>query len=299
MYRYSYFKIALVGYLVCLSVGCASHSLIGQNQIWTDRIGKSIENKNLVIVSTATASTQKLAKFSAESSALEDLANECSFVPRGTYVQDELTNQKAKDQFAVIVKVVVELQNCEKAKQALQLSDIAAQANLGYTEQILKNQLQLDLRDQSSEKLKPMIRTMIPPMIPREKVERILSSDDSNLIRDDADFFMMRQQIAFLKQSILLSSKDMYPKSLVLSDRMTRVLTQKIEATQNYELKNATLKASSVTWSFAKERITQNLKASEAEQKSNEKIALKKPKKNRRPAKIENVVSSGDHELSK
>lgn len=280
-------------------MACASHSIVGQNKAWTDQLGRSFESKNLVIVSTALGSTAASAKFKSEAKGLEDLANECSFVPKGTHIEDEVT-QKSYDQFIVFSKIVIEEKFCETGKRLLQLAEIEQMANLGYTEQILKNQLQSEkpvVQPPVSSKLPKLTSaTKVPPMSPRQKIERLLSSDEASVIHDDGDFFMTRQQIAFLKQAILLSAKGLYPKNLVLSDKMTSVLSQKILATRNYEAQNTALSSSSVTWSFAKERINQNLKASEDEEKERVSFDLKIHRKDRRPAQKKTVLTNSGEE---
>ncbi len=262
-----------------LTLGCASYSILDQNKTWMDEAGRHFENRNLVMVSAEKSPSEAVAKFKAEAKGLEDLANECSFVPRGTHIEEEIT-QKTKDQFIVFAKLVIDHSICEEAKKSLKFSEIESLANLGYTEQILKNQSQNPEPNNSK----------ISSMSPKQKVERILSSDESNVVGDDGDFFMERQQIAFLKEAILLSSRGLYPKKLVISDKMTAVLAQKIQAVQSYEAANPALKSSSVTWSFAKERITQNLKASASERRQAE--FSKKHHKDRRPAQKKTAEQS-------
>ena len=228
------------------------------------------------MVSSAKSNSESSAKFKAEAQALEDLANECSFVTKGTHLEDQLTKRDG-DQTIVFVKLVVERTLCEEAKRSIKTQEIQRLSNFGYAEQILKNQFENENK----------IIFKSPPPNAKQKVELILAAEHSSIIRDDGDFFMARQQIAFLKQAILLSTQGLFSQKLTESDKMHAVLAQRIQAALDYETLNPALKSSAMTWSTIKERISQNLKENEERSQN---VVLQKPTKlrsKRKPAQKE------------
>ncbi len=254
---------------------CSCSSLGIGNRTWTEQAGRNYENQNLVIVGSAISSDESTAKFKAEAQALEDLANECSLIPRGTHLEDQFM-KRVENQSQFFVKVVIDLKLCEEAQKSVKASEIEKLANLGYTEQVLKSQIQSE---------KEMNFKVAPPGADK-KIEMILNAEQPSVIRDDSDFFMARQQIAFLKQASLFANRGIFPKKLVNSDKVYSVLNQKIQAVQEYEKLNPALKSSGITWTTIKERINKNFALNQAEENA-EKPSVAKPsrqKSNRKPA---------------
>ena len=267
--------ILVTGALAGLALSsCASLGI--QNKSCIEQPGRSYENQNLVMVSSAKSNTESSAKFNAESQALEDIANECSFVTKGTRVDDQLAKREGNE-VTVFVKIIVERSLCEEAKKSIKPQEIQKLSNLGYAEQILKNQIENEKK----------ITFKSPPPNAKQKVELILAAEHPSMIHDDGDFFMARQQIAFLKQATLLSTQGLFSQKLIESDKMRFVLAQKIQAAQDYETLNPALKSSAMTWSTIKERISQSLKEDE---QNSQNIVLQKPSKRgskRKPAQKE------------
>ncbi|CAM6005656.1 unnamed protein product [Sphagnum balticum] len=128
--------------------------------------------------------------------ALQDLANECSFVPKGTRVEDHAEKQKYT--YMSFAKVAVEFQECDEAKKASDPAQIQQLANVGFTQEIKKYQ---DIVEGASPE-----------------------SDGSNLIAPDTStstasggggngnthFFVMRQYVAYQNQVVILAPPNTY-----------------------------------------------------------------------------------------
>ncbi len=244
--------VCLIGFIGFTS--CASNSILSlQNRTWTEQVGRNFEKQNIVMVSLAKAASQNTAKFNAEAQGLEDLANECSFIPKGTHLADQVVLSE-QGQVTVFVKFIVAKTICENAKISIKFQEIWPLVNYGYTEQILKYHAE-------NEKSIVAKGSALGPL---QKVELILNSENASIVRDDNDFFMTRQQISFLKQATLLAGRGLFPEKAFDIEKMQSVLVQKIAAAGEYEKINPALKSSSITWTMVKERISQNAKSLEA-----------------------------------
>ena len=228
--------LSLTGLSAC---GTASYwsGLTHPNKEWVEQPARSIENQDLIFVNSAVDPARSRAEFNAVSKALEDLANECSFIPKGTHLEDRADTQNP-DGFVVSVKLVIADKLCEQAKKDLIPEIIKRNANRGYAEQLQK--YQLENRSGFNDKR--------------------LSRREANLIHDDIEFFEMRQKIALLKTDIILPSKNHDEVGLKHSQEVLQILSEEFAATHNYEVANPTLKSSSLTWSKVQIQISQNLK---------------------------------------
>ena len=273
--------LSIVGFALLESCSTPSY-LSFQNKNWAEQIGKSVEGQKLIFVGADISGSEENSKFKAEAKSLENLANECSFVPKGTYLADQLMT-KTDGQTRVIVKLVVDMNLCEQARNSILPNDIEGLINFGYTEQIQKFQ----------EENEKQITYSAPPPSAKQKVEMILNSDSVALVRDDDDFFLVRQQAAYLKQIILMSKRGKLPTGLINFERVFGVLSEKTSAIRAYEKINPVLKSSSMTWSTVKERLSQNSKIKESVEREKVTTLQKSPKnkahtlKSRQPAQIE------------
>jgi hypothetical protein len=244
---FAIFRSALM--LFCL--GACSTSLLWSNwnhssKDWVLQPARTVDQQNLVFVISSSGLSKASAEFTAVSKALEDLANECSYIPRGTRLEDRVESKQV-DQFVVAVQLVISVKNCDQAKKDFLPEDIQLNANRGYTDQIQKYQL---------EKV-PNFAAQIPRVRVESDAKQALMTD-SNLIHDDGEFFEMRQKIALLKQSFILSKT----LSSSNSKQSMQSLQEQFAATQRYEEANPALKSSSLTWSKVQIQLSEKQKAS-------------------------------------
>ncbi len=258
----------LIGSSSC-STGSFWSGLTHSNKEWVLQPARSIEQQNLIFVSSAEAASKATAEFTAVSKALEDLANECSYVPKGTHLEDLVESQQA-DKVVVAVKLVVPLKICDQAKKDLLPEDLQRNANRGYAEQIQKYRLE-KFTGFSQNHGKLSVESDQSPETVKE----------SQIIHDDNEFFEMRQKTALLKESIILSKKF----ETQTWQEILQILSEQFSATQTYELANPALKSSSLTWSKVQTQLSQR-QSTKSEKVISEKIFSKSKTSRRKPAQI-------------
>ncbi len=258
--------------LLLFGLGACSTSLLWSNwghsnKDWVLQPARSVDEQTIVYVSSASGISKSAAEFVAVSKALEDLANECSYTPKGTHLEDRVESKQV-DQFVVAVKLVVSVKNCDQAKKDLLPEDIQHNANRGYADQIQKYQLEKT----------PNFVAQIPNVSVQSPLAQA-ATQETKVIHDDAEFFEVRQKIALVKQSFILNANI---SSLNLKQSIEN-LKEELAGTQLYEEANPALKSSSLTWSKVQLQITERQRALVPE-KMTRKAFSKSKRSHRQPA---------------
>src|SRR6202042_1536036 len=100
---------------------------------------RTVDNGYIVYVGAVEDISSERAQFKAEGLALEDLANECSMIPKGTRIEDRYMAKGDHDSTAY-VKLALEFQECDQARHAVNPDDIRKVANVAFTDQLKKYQ---------------------------------------------------------------------------------------------------------------------------------------------------------------
>jgi hypothetical protein len=83
---------------------------------WTQHPTREVDGGYIVYIGVGEASNPERAQFKAEGQALEDLANECTMIPKGTRIEDRFVEKN--DHFSkAYVKLALEFQECEQASR--------------------------------------------------------------------------------------------------------------------------------------------------------------------------------------
>lgn len=176
------------------------------------------------------------ARLKAESQALEDLVNECSFAPKGTRIEDRY-ERKDGSLHQSFAKAAVEFQLCEEAKQAVEPGKIRALASAPFTEELKRYQDILNSSDAN-----PMLADTQAPTdsASTSRVRWVV-------IRDEPQFWMIRQEVAVQKQVVILSPPSSYSSNSPQAQQVTTQLTSASQQIQKYEATNPHVKTAS--WS--------------------------------------------------
>jgi len=258
--------LVLASISACQSLSVSILNYQNSQNAWIDQPARTIENLNLVIVSSAEESTAANARFNAEAKGLEDLANECSFISKGTHFEaryDTKIKEKSGDRFVSYVKIALELKLCNQAKQLLNADQIRKMANRGYTEEIQQYQ-QSQIVSRPATKTETAAATVD------------LINSDTESIHDDGEFFTTRQKLAMLKQELILSEPSFDLQESVHNQNRLQALSDKFLIAQNYEQANPALSSGTMTWSKMKSQLDRI-------QKNSQQIFLK-----RKPAQTKN-----------
>jgi hypothetical protein len=189
-------------------------------------------------VGTAEARSSALARQNAEGEALRDLANECSFPPKGARIEDHY-DEPAGAIHRAYAKLAIDFQTCEEAKQAITQEAIGRLGNLAMTEQLHRYEEQIKADEGS------MLASSSDPAASHQTQVVV--------IRDPVQFFVVRQQIAWTKEQVILA-----PTAPVDNRILSAQLSQPTQAVNQYAQSNPSVKAgNSPTWTRVSRQIRQ------------------------------------------
>lgn len=188
-YYYTFFVYKYILFLTacaaCFS-GCSGNPpATGLMPYWIRQNGRSLEGQRIVFVESDDHLDRQKAQFLAEAQALADLANECSFVPKGAKIDGRFENSVAKIH-QYFVKVSVDQAVCQAARQAQTQASIEALAD---------SELDQVLRKFHSQHPQPDLSP---------------ANDEARLagLPDGAAYFIKREKIAQIKLAILRRSSS-------------------------------------------------------------------------------------------
>ena len=179
----------------------------------------------------------------AEGQALEDLANECSFIPKNTRIEDRFSSYEDRETTAFI-KVGLPFEDCENAKRALDPAEIKKQGSPGFTAQLKKYQDVIETGEWSSDS---EVADIDPGVIPPPPIRQEGWSDATH-------FYVTRQYVAYQKETVILAPPTAYAPGTDQNKKFTTFVTQESANVKGLEEKNPGLKTSPMAWSQVPQR---------------------------------------------
>ena len=177
---FSVLAAILVALLVATISGCATERPdTPAVPSWVRGSARSSQNGSIYFVESDDSVDPARAAAGAEALALEDVANECSFVPKGAKITDRYS-ASVSHLTQIHVQLRVSQSACDAAKKANALDAIQAQGDVAAAERIARFQ---------AERGEPKLD------------ESAAGSDDARA------WFVARQKLAKLKQQILVNAK--------------------------------------------------------------------------------------------
>ena len=214
---------------------CSSTPQAPPEPPWIHQATRVVDNGYIVYVGTGEDPSLERGQFLAEGKALEDLANECSFAPKGTRIEDHY-NAQAKYLFHSYAKVAVEIEECDKAQKATDPESVRQLANQSFTDEIKKYQEAVD--EGEGEEVAQNGQPLAAPANPQPYV-----------VHDTVGFFVVRQQIAYEKEVVILSPPAMYQPGAPETVAFTRVVEPATVGVQTYVHSNPEIMKAPTTWS--------------------------------------------------
>ena len=226
--------------LLTLLVSCGSVEKKPE-PAWVHQSTRNVDNGYIEYVGRSESVTLERTQFQAEGLALEDLANECSLVPKGTRIEDRFTD-KTPNGYLAYVKVAVEMQECDRASKSTDPLEIKKIANLPFTEQLKKYQDLMETGanpeiagNQGGVEVEPATEVSPPP--------------ERGQMNDSVHFYVTRQYVAYQKEIVILSPPTAYqpqsPESHAFTTAVAPVQTQ----LQTSAASQPTLKTNPQPWS--------------------------------------------------
>ena len=224
--------------LCLLFTACASEPK-KEGPDWIRQPTRTVDNGYIVYVGTGDSRDSERAQLRAEGMALEDLANECSFIPKGARLEDRYI-VKGKSENTAYVKVAVEFQECTEAQKALEPSDIRKLANTSFTEQLRRFQ-DLEETGELPDKSEYAVLDMPAEVQPPPTMQPGVS--------DSVHFAVMRQYVAYQKQVVILAPPTVYPPNSPASRTFVTDLQPTVGQIQQTAAANPALVKNPQPWS--------------------------------------------------
>ena len=177
---------------------------------WVRQPTRVLNGANLEYVGIGEDRTEANARFKAEAFALQDLANDCSFVPIGTRIQEDHFDESVGVLHRSFARVSVGVHECQSARAATTRSQIRGLADVRLSTEVDRYQKQYD---------------------PPEPVEAspLLTTPERNIsgpIPDSALFVVVRQQLALAKEKVIRDPMANMPKNTAKAARMISAFEQ-------------------------------------------------------------------------
>ena len=237
-------KFTFALFLVLAFVGCASDTPQVRNEPeWTRGATRIVDNGYIVYVGHGEASTTDSASLKAEGQALEDLANECSLIPKGTRIEDRFS-EKIKTGSGAWVKVALEMQDCETAAKTSTPEEVRKLANIPFTEQLKRYQ------DFNETGMIADSKDGVEITPPAEVAPLPTSGSYSN----QTQFYMTRQYVAYEKQIVVLAPPTTYAPASPQAQSFQTAMTTANTQTQGMVQKDPGLKTNPTPWSHLPDR---------------------------------------------
>ena len=215
---------------------------------WIKQSARTVDAGYIVYVGSGEDHSPEKAKFKAEAEAYQDLANECSFPPKGTRVEDRF-ERTLGNLHQTYVKVAVDYQSCEEAKQALAPEQIRKLANVTMTEEIKRYHEMIDESDDETnpeDEMSPETKAMLEAQ--NAPPEAHGNGSIRWVIHDQMQWYVVRQQILYAKQDVILAPPTQYQPGTPQTQTFINHVTLPAQASRQFEVAHPELKSAPVTY---------------------------------------------------
>jgi len=242
--RFSLFLFLVLGTGLA---GCHSGVREGGGPAWVHQPSRTVDNGYIVYLGTGEDRLLERASFKAESEAIGDLANECSFPPKGARIEDHYDEPLPDGGHRAYAKLAVVFEECEEAKRASDPSAIRAAASVQMAAQLKQYQQLIQEPDPGAPGMvKNDLATASNPAA---------SSGGETGVRGEegwhgpVPFLVYRQQLAYLKQQVILSPPGNYPPNSAATTQFVQTVRPATTSIQNFEMSHPEMTKTTTTWS--------------------------------------------------
>jgi len=231
-----------LGLLVLLAMltSCSSDP-VKEGPDWIRSPSRTVDNGYIVYVGYADDINQERARFLAEGVALEDLANECSFIPKGARIEDRYVG-KQKTTYGAYVKLAIEFKDCDQAQKSLDPATVKEHANIAFTETLKRYQDFAEtgeMSDTRAGEIEPLQTISPTPVFAGN---------------DNVHFYAVRQYVAYQKEVVIMAPPTAYPPGSPAVQTYTSAVQPASQQVASYTEAHPELKSSPQTWSHIPDR---------------------------------------------
>jgi hypothetical protein len=238
----------LIAPITLYIASCSSAPQTAPAPAWVSQPARTVDQGYIVYVASSEDRSAEQARFKAESQAYQDLANECSFPPKGARTEDRFARQVESSRTQqVFVKVAIDFQTCEEAKQAIQPDDIRKLANVAMTDQIKAYQAKYENAPEGSDDEDENEQAGVS-----QDTQAVLNARQApppTYVSSPVQFYVARQQVFYYKEDVILSPPSAYPPNSAQTTQFVNHVQAPVSRIQQYEVANPAVKNSPQTWS--------------------------------------------------
>ncbi len=227
-----------------LFLGACSSTPIQTGPEWAHGSTRLVDHGYIVYVGTGSAPTLEKAQFKAEGIALEDLANECSMVPKGTRIEDRYT-EKNKYETVAYVRIALEFKDCEEGKKAMEPADIKRVANVAFTQQLRGYQDLIETGEMAD-------RTEYTDVMPPAEISPAPARDEH--WSESTHFYVTRQYVAYQKEIVVLSPPTAYPPGSLQAKQFVSTVQPNVAQLETQQVAHPEFKTQPQAWSKLADR---------------------------------------------
>jgi hypothetical protein len=220
---------------------------------WTREATRIVDNGYIVYVESEDDSKRDRARLKAEGLALQDLANECTFVPKGTRIEDRF-EQKNGHVYQAFIKVGLEMQACEEAKKATTPEAIRKLADAPMTEEIKRFQ-ELDGKPELESVAQGEGSDVTLPAGSPGSGPGPGSGGGTIVVADARGYYIAREQVAVVKQTVILAPPSAYPPDSMQTRNPVPALAAPMQATSVYEGSHPEVRQAPQPWTQYRRQI--------------------------------------------
>jgi hypothetical protein len=258
----------ILSFLTLYIVSCSSAPTEPPPPSWITQPARTVDQGYIVYVASSEDRSAEQARFKAESQAYQDLANECSFPPKGARTEDRYVKQIGTTQTQqAFVKVAVDFQTCEEAKQAVQPDQIRKLANVAMTDQIKAYQTKYEAPPEGSDDEDENEAAGVS-----DETQAVLNAKQApppTYVSSPVQFYVARQQVFYYKEDVILSPPAAYPPNSPQTTQFVNQVQAPISRVQQYEAANPALKTSPQTWSTTHQQAVKSYQAARPSNRMN------------------------------
>ncbi len=220
---------------------------------WVHQPSRTVDNGYIIYIGTGEDRTPERARLLAEGQALSDLANECSFAPKGARTEDRYDHVSGILHQSY-VKVAVDFQSCEEAKGQIQPEEIRKLASVPMTEEIERYHDLVEDEDDlnrdeeaglSPEAQAELAKTGPPGQYSTSGVAPVRWV----VVQNEPSFLIYRQQIAYQKQTVILAPPTQFAPQSPQSQAFAAQMAGPTAQVQSFETAHPIMRTSSTTYS--------------------------------------------------
>ena len=235
----TFLTAALIPWLI-LEMGCGTNPPASDSHEphWTRQSARTVDGGCIVYISTGEDRKAEVAMFKGEASAIQDVANECSFAPKGTRIEDRY-NQTIDGLSRYFVKIAVSFDDCDAAKGAVtpksihKLANAQLAAQLKKYEELVNSEAHGELNKPTNTAASAGQGVAVSPDFSESTAQSsalLNGTAGPGVINTQDEYFASRQQIVTMKEVVILSPPSAFPpnapQTTVFVERVTPVTTQ-------------------------------------------------------------------------